>query len=282
MSLFDLPAIDAIVAAAVAEDVGRGDLTTQLTVADDVRGRADIIAKQSGILAGLPLVAKVYACVSGARTVVEPRLRDGASFVAGTRIASLFGGAADLLTGERVALNFLQHLSGIATLTHRFVAAVASTRARIVDTRKTVPGLRLLEKYAVRMGGGHNHRLGLDDGILIKNNHLTAAGGVGPAIARARQGAPHTVKIEVECASLGEVDEALDAGADLILLDNMQPAQLAAAVTRIGGRALTEASGGVNLDTVREIAASGVDLISVGALTHSAPAIDLHMRMSLV
>ncbi len=281
MDLFDLPSVDALIDAAVVEDVGRGDLTTQLTVTDGTRARAQIVAKQTGILAGLPMVKKVFAVVSGARTSVEPHLIDGASFTAGTAIASLSGPAADLLTGERVTLNFLQHLSGIATLTHRYVAAVSPTRSRIVDTRKTVPGLRLLEKYAVRMGGGQNHRFGLDDGILIKNNHIVAAGGIRAAVARAREGAPHTVKIEVECTTRAEVDEAIAAGADIILLDNMSPEQLAAAVKRIAGRVLTEASGGVTLETVRVIAESGVDLISVGALTHSAPAIDLHMRMSL-
>jgi nicotinate-nucleotide pyrophosphorylase (carboxylating) len=208
-------------------------------------------------------------------------LSDGATFSVGDVIAQLSGPAADLLAGERVALNFLQHLSGIATLTKRFVEAVAGTKARIVDTRKTTPGLRLLEKYAVRAGGGHNHRLGLDDGVLIKDNHIVAAGGVAAAVTRARADAPHTVKIEVECTNIAQVDEALLAGANAILLDNMSLAEMTDAVGRIGGRAVVEASGGVTLDRVVAVAQTGVDLISVGALTHSASAVDLSMRVTL-
>ncbi len=281
MNVFDLPSVRALIEAALAEDIGRGDLTTRLTVGDDVAAQARIVAKQDGVAAGLPLVAKIFAALAGPAVSVQPHLDDGESFDAGTVLAFLSGPAPFLLAGERVALNFLQQLSGVATLTRRYVEAVAGTRARIVDTRKTTPGLRVLEKYAVRMGGGHNHRMGLDDGVLIKDNHIVAAGGVATAVQRAREGAPHTVTVEVECTTLEEVEEALGAGATVVLLDNMTPEQLAAAVRVIAGRALVEASGGVTLETVRAVAESGVDLISVGALTHSAPAVDLSMRVTL-
>ena len=235
--------------------------------------------KQEGVLAGAPLVDAVLAAL-GARDVrIAHHVEDGAAFAAGTTLVSLDGAAGDLLTGERTALNFLQQLSGVATLTRRYVDAVRGTKARVVDTRKTTPGLRVLEKYAVRMGGGHNHRFGLDDGILIKDNHITAAGGVGAAVGAARRGAPHTAAIQVECGTLEQVEEALAAGADAVLLDNMSVEQIAAGARRIGLRAVIEASGGVTLSTIRAIAETGVDLISVGALTHSAPAIDLSMKI---
>jgi nicotinate-nucleotide pyrophosphorylase (carboxylating) len=194
-------------------------------------------------------------------------------------LCEIRGPARDVLVLERVILNFLQRLCGVATLTRRYVEAVAGTRARIVDTRKTIPGWRLLDKYAVTAGGGSNHRFGLDDGILIKDNHIVACGGVSRAIERARRGAPHLLSIEVECETMAEVDEAVAARADVILLDNMRPADLREAVRRIAGRALVEASGGITLETVGEVAEAGVDLISVGALTHSAPAVDLSMEL---
>ena len=281
MTVFDLPAVRALIDAALAEDVGRGDLTTELTVPPERRATAVILAKQDGVLAGGPLMDRVVAAVGARQASIAHHLDDGAAFTAGTRVISIEGRAADLLVAERTALNLIQRLSGVATLTRRFVDAVAGTRARIVDTRKTTPGMRALEKYAVRAGGGHNHRLGLDDGILIKDNHLVAAGGVGAAVAAARRGAPHTARVQVECATIDQVDEALAAGVDAILLDNMSVQQLAAAVRRIAGRAIAEASGGVTLATVRDIAETGVDLISVGALTHSAPAIDLSMTIQL-
>ena len=279
MTVFDLPAVAALVQAALAEDVGRGDLTTRLTVPAGLSATAAIVAKQAGVLAGAPLVDRVFAALGAAAVRIEHHVADGAAFAAGTKLVSLAGPAADLLAGERVALNFVQQLSGVATLTRRYVDAVQGTKARVVDTRKTTPGLRVLEKYAVRMGGGRNHRLALDDGILIKDNHLTAAGGVGAALAAARRDAPHTATIQVECATPAQVDEALVAGADAILLDNMSVDQIAAAVRQIAGRAVVEASGGVTLDTIRAIAATGVDLISVGALTHSAPAVDMSMKI---
>ncbi len=280
MSVFELPAVTAMLEAALAEDVGRGDVTTRLTVPAGVAATGTVRAKQDAVVAGLPLVARVFE-VMGAREVrVTEQCADGSAVAAGAVLATVEGPAAALLVGERLALNLLQRLSGVATLTRRYVDAVAGTRARIVDTRKTTPGLRALEKYAVRMGGGHNHRAGLDDGILIKDNHITAAGGVTAALAAARAGAPHPLRIEIECATLAQVDEALAAGADALLLDNMSRADLAEAVRRAAGRALLEASGGVTLKTVRAIAETGVDLISVGALTHSAPAVDISMKIS--
>ncbi len=282
MTIFDLPAVTSLVQTAVAEDLGRGDLTTQVTVSETLRARAEIVAKQDAVIAGLPLVAKVFEALAAREVSISSQVSDGAAVSTGTVVMSLSGPAADLLAGERVALNFLQHLSGIATMTNKYVQAVAGTRARVIDTRKTTPALRVLEKYAVRMGGGHNHRLGLDDGILIKDNHLVAAGGVAAAVARARAVAPHMLAVEVECTNLVQVDEAVAIGADVILLDNMSPRELATAVQRIGGRAVVEASGGLTLATVRAVAEAGVDLISVGEITHSAPAVDLSMRMALV
>jgi nicotinate-nucleotide pyrophosphorylase (carboxylating) len=213
------------------------------------------------------------------RILFTPRFSDGDPLKSGDIIAEMLGDAASLLQGERVALNFLQRMSGVATLTARYVAAVKGSKARIVDTRKTTPGLRGVEKYAVRVGGGNNHRSGLYDGVLIKENHITAAGGISIAVARARDYIPHTMKIEVETETLAEVAEALAAGADIIMLDNMDMAAMREAVAMIAGRALVEASGGVNLETVREIAETGVDIISVGALTHSCRAMDISMLL---
>jgi nicotinate-nucleotide pyrophosphorylase (carboxylating) len=281
MDVFDLPAVDALVKAALAEDLGAGDLTTRLTVSRDARATAEIAAKEAAVVAGLPLVRKVCDAAGGG---VELRqcLADGTRVTNGDVLATLVGSAHVLLAAERVMLNLLQHLSGIATLTARFVAAVSGCGCRIVDTRKTTPGLRVLEKYAVRVGGGFNHRVRLDDGILIKNNHIAAAGGIAPAVAAARVGAPHGLKVEVECATLRDVNDALNAGAEIILLDNMSVDEIAQAVRRIAGRAVVEASGGIDLDTVRAVAETGVDIISVGALTHSAPAVDLHMTLALL
>ena len=281
MRVVDLPQVDGLIRAALEEDLGRGDVTTRLTVPVGLQATATVLAKQDGVLAGLPLIARVFA-VMGAREVrVDERARDGDAFTTGTVLATVEGPAEDLLVGERLSLNLLQQLSGVATMTRRFVDAVAGTKARVIDTRKTTPGLRALEKYAVRMGGGLDHRAGLDDGILIKDNHITAAGGVAAALAAARAGAPHGLRIEIECATIAQVDEALADGADALLLDNMTPAQLTEAVRRVAGRALTEASGGVTLATVRAVAETGVDLISVGALTHSAPAVDISMKIRI-
>ena len=280
MDVFDLPVVRQLIERALAEDVGDGDITTRLTVPAERRARAEIAAKQRAVVAGLPLIARVCAAVDGAITVV-PHVTDGARVAPGDRLATLSGPAASLLVAERLALNFLQQLSGVATLTARFVAAVQGHRCRIVDTRKTTPGLRVLEKYAVRVGGGFNHRTRLDDGILIKDNHITAAGGVRAAVVAARVGAPHGLRVEVECATLADVDAALAGGAEAVLLDNMTVDTIAEAVRRIDGRAVVEVSGGVTLDTVGAIAATGVDIVSVGALTHSAPAVDIHMTLFL-
>ncbi len=276
----DLPlaAVRSFIAAALAEDVGRGDLTTRLTVAETATALAVISAKEEAVVAGAALVPLVFA-EAGGGVEVESRVRDGERVSPGVEICRARGRARTLLSGERLALNLLQQLSGVATLTRRFADAVQGTGARIVDTRKTVPGMRLLQKYAVRVGGGSNHRFGLDDGILIKDNHIAAAGGIGAAVARARAGAPHGLGIEVECESMAEVREALAAGADIILLDNMSAAIMREAAELIGGRARSEASGGIRLDTVRAAAEAGVDLISVGSLTHSAPAVDIHMQL---
>jgi len=282
MDVFDLPAVEALIRTALAEDLGRGDLTTRLTVEAGTRAAAEITAKQECVVAGLPLLDRVYGCLAGGRVGVDRKLSDGTRVAGGEPVASLAGPAADLLAGERVALNFVQHLSGIATLTRRFADAVAGTAARIVDTRKTVPGFRALAKYAVRTGGGGNHRGGLDDGVLIKDNHIAAAGGLEAAVTRARGAVPHGLKIEVECRCRAEVEEALRAGADILLLDNMSVDETAAAVRLARGRAVTEASGNVTLGNVRAVAETGVDLISVGALTHSAPAVDLSMHVAIV
>jgi nicotinate-nucleotide pyrophosphorylase (carboxylating) len=280
MDVFDLPTVTALVSAALAEDLGAGDLTTRLTIDPERRARAEISAKARAVVAGMPLVRKACEAVGGAVSVVE-RVADGAQVSAGDVLATLVGPAQTLLAVERVTLNFLQQLSGISTLTAQFVAAVYPHRCRIVDTRKTIPGLRVLQKYAVRVGGGFNHRQRLDDGILIKNNHITAAGGIAPAVAAAHAAAPHGVKVEVECSTLEEVDAAVAAQAEILLLDNMSGEQLAEAVQRVAGRAILEASGGITLANVAAIAATGVDIISIGALTHSAPAVDLHMTLFL-
>ncbi len=280
MDVFDLPTVAALVSAELAEDLGAGDLTSRLTIPAARQATAEISAQASAVIAGMPLIGRICAAAGGGITVSE-RVADGAVVQPGDLLASLAGPAQTLLAIERVALNFLQQLSGISTLTAQFVAAVRVHHCRIVDTRKTIPGLRVLQKYAVRVGGGFNHRQRLDDGILIKNNHITAAGGIAPAVAAARAAAPHGVKIEVECTTFDEVAAALAARAEILLLDNMTVEQMAEAVRRVAGRAILEASGGVTLATAAAIAATGVDIISVGALTHSAPAVDLHMTLRL-
>lgn len=268
--------IDRIIQTALQEDIGLGDVTTLATVAPGTPGRAQLVAKEDFVLAGLDVAARVFRLV-GDGVAFEKIVEDGRAVDRGQVLAWIKGEAALLLQGERVALNLLQRMSGIATLTAQYVRAVEGTRATLVDTRKTTPGLRVLEKYAVRMGGGRNHRTSLYDGILIKENHIVAAGGIAVAIERARNRAPHTLRIEIETQNLAEVAEALEAEADIILLDNMDIPMLADAVRLIDGRTLSEASGGVNLDTVRGIAETGVDFISVGALTHSYRSADISM-----
>ncbi len=272
------PAVYHLIDLALEEDIGPGDITTRTTIAPEVMGEAHIRAKAELIVAGLPVAQAVFARLDGAVEFI-PKVQDGELVTAKTILATVTGPANLLLLGERVALNFLMRLSGIATWTRRFVMAVQPHPARIVDTRKTMPGWRVLEKYAVRLGGGANHRFGLFDGILIKDNHIAAAGGIIPAIERACAGAPHTLKIEVEVQDLAGLQEAIAAGADIVLLDNMDEATLAQAVQLAAGRVRLEASGGMSLDRVARVAATGVDFISVGALTHSAPAVDIHMKI---
>jgi len=271
--------IERLIQTALEEDIGLGDLTTEATIERDAQARAELVAKDDFILAGNDVAARVFS-VLDPHVAYEQMIEDGLHVKKGEVIAWLKGPAHSLLKGERVALNLLQRMSGIATLTSWFVQAVDGTGVRIVDTRKTVPGLRALDKYAVRMGGGHNHRIGLFDGVLIKENHVAAAGGIITAVQRARERAPHLTKIEVETRNSQEIAEALEAGADVIMLDNMGPEELKAAVAQIDGRAVAEASGGVSLETVRELAETGVDLISVGALTHSVPAADVSLLFS--
>jgi nicotinate-nucleotide pyrophosphorylase (carboxylating) len=263
----------------LAEDIGRGDRTTQLVVPPGHQGRARIEARSEGVIAGTAVTALCFSEVGGDQVKWVPEAADGDKVGPGDVVARVDGSLAAILTAERTALNLLARLSGVATLTERFVTAIHGTDATIVDTRKTTPGLRMLEKHAVTAGGGTNHRFGLDDGILIKDNHIAAAGGVGVAVQRARAGAPHGLRIEVEVQSLDELIAAMDAGADSVLLDNMPPEQVRRAVEQAGGRVVLEASGGITLANVRDYAATGVDLISVGALTHSAPIIDLSLEV---
>ena len=276
---FDHPAVERLVRIALEEDVGRGDATTRATIPINQVARGRVTAKADVVLAGLPLIAMVLAQtdkMAGSRLLAQ----EGSQVAVGMVVAEVWGRAAGLLTAERTLLNFLQHLSGVATLTRKFVEAVAGTRCTIIDTRKTLPGLRLLDKYAVVQGGGKNHRLGLDDGVLIKDNHIAVCGGVGAAVRRARSQASAWLRIEVECTTVAEVEEALEAQADIILLDNMTTVQMNEAVQRIQGRALVEASGNMSLKRVREVAETGVDFISVGVLTHSTPAADLSMSVT--
>ena len=267
--------VEAAVASALTEDLGlAGDITSEATIPVGTRAAGVLAARKAGVVAGVQLVEAAFKAVDG-DTHVDVLIADGGKLKAGDVIARVAGDARALLAAERVALNFLGHLSGIATLTRAYVDKVAGTRARIIDTRKTTPGLRAFEKHAVRAGGGLNHRFGLYDAILIKDNHIAAAGGIAKAMAGIRDRAGQMVKIEVEVTTLAELDQALAEGPEALLLDNMPIPMLKAAIDKVAGRAVTEASGGVTLDTVRQIAETGVDLISVGALTHSAPSLDV-------
>jgi nicotinate-nucleotide pyrophosphorylase (carboxylating) len=273
--------VEDAVRAALLEDLGRaGDITTNATIPAARQARAVIAARQPGIVAGLDLAKAAFRLLDPALSF-ETRIADGAAVTSGAILATIEGPARALLSAERVALNFLGRLSGIATLTSRYVAAVAHTKARIVCTRKTTPGLRTFEKYAVLCGGGFNHRFGLDDAILIKDNHIAVAGGIIPALRTVKAAIGHLVKIEIEVDTLDQLDEVLTEGADVVLLDNMTPARLREAVARVKGRLLTEASGGVTLETVAAIAESGVDMISVGALTHSAQVLDVGLDIQI-
>lgn len=270
--------LDRIIENALMEDIHTGDITTLAVVRENRKMRARLKAKEAMMLAGIEVAARVFHILDPDITFTA-HFSDGDLLDSGDMIAEIVGDASLLLQGERVALNLLQRMCGVATQTAQYVQAVTGTKARVVDTRKTTPGLRMLEKYAVRVGGGINHRTGLYDGVLIKENHIAAAGGITAAISRARAYIPHTLKIEVETETLAEVGEALTAGADIIMLDNMDVTTMREAVAMIGGKVLAEASGGVNLTTVREIAETGVDIISVGALTHSVRAMDISMLM---
>jgi nicotinate-nucleotide pyrophosphorylase (carboxylating) len=266
-----------LVKEALAEDVGTGDVTSRLTVPKDAQARARIDQKEPGVIAGLEVAEAVFREVD--KSLRFMALTSEGQWSDGGPVCAVDGNARSILAGERVALNFLGRLSGVATLTARYVEAIQGTKARILDTRKTTPLMRELEKKAVLAGGGFNHRFALDDAVLIKENHSKMAGGVGEATRMAIEGAPKGMMIVVECASLDEVDEALDAGATHLLADNMDEDELRETVERATGRATVEASGGVNLDTVRAIAETGVDYISVGALTHSAKALDLSLLL---
>jgi nicotinate-nucleotide pyrophosphorylase (carboxylating) len=265
---------------ALEEDLGRaGDITSAATIPPDTKASGVIEARKAGVIAGLACAAEAFRRLDLA-LIFRAYVRDGEAVKEGTVLADVDGSAHALLAAERVALDFLGHLSGIATLTAAYVAKTKGTKAKIVDTRKTTPGLRALEKYAVRCGGGVNHRFGLDDAVLIKDNHIAIAGGVAPALQRARAAVGHLVKIEIEVDSLDQLAEVLKVGgADAVLLDNMDLAALKRAVEMVAGKLVTEASGGVTLDTVAAIAATGVDVISVGALTHSAPNLDIGLDL---
>lgn len=270
--------MDRIIETALREDIGPGDITTDSLVPENASGKGYAVAKEPLILCGLEVAGRVFQRLDPRADYIALH-HDGDRVDTGTKVFEVSGSLRALLKGERTALNFLQHLSGIATLTRSWVELLEGTRARLVDTRKTTPGLRLLEKYAVRVGGAHNHRTGLFDGVLIKDNHIVACGGIGEAVRRARAGAHHLVRIEVEAATLQEVDEAIAAEADVIMLDNMDLPRIRQAVGRIRGRAVVEVSGSVDREHLREIADTGVDIISAGRLTHSARAVDLSMRI---
>lgn len=274
--------VERILKSALAEDVGSGDVTSLSTVPPGRTISGRYIAKEDGVLCGLEVVARAFALLDDS-IAFTALAADGDRVRKGDVIATVSGDARAILAGERVGLNLLQHMSGVATQTARAVAAVAGTGAKIVDTRKTTPGLRVLDKYAVRMGGGGNHRFNLADGVLIKDNHIVAAGGIAAAVAAARARAPHSLKIEVEVETLEQLREALEAGADIIMLDNMPTETMREAVRLVAGRALTEASGNMGDKTdaeLRAVAETGVDLISIGALTHSVKALDISLKFS--
>ena len=269
----------------LTEDIGRGDITTQATVASEVRGMGRFLAKEYLVICGLEVAEAVFLHLDAEIPEIETTFSEGDEVEEGTVFATLKGYADVLLTGERVALNILQRMCGVATLTRAYVKAVEGTKAQIVDTRKTTPGLRLMEKYAVTVGGGKNHRMGLDDGVLIKDNHITLAGGITEAVVAAKQKVGHLHKIEVEITNWAQLREAIEAGADIIMLDNQTPdeaAKLVGMARDLNPAVMIEASGGMDLDRVRSFADAGVDLISVGRLTHSARAVDISFKIQTV
>ncbi|MHC1693704.1 MAG: carboxylating nicotinate-nucleotide diphosphorylase [Eubacteriales bacterium] len=278
--MFDKIAVDELITKALKEDIGTGDITTDCTISPTSTSKARIVAKEDGIICGMDVAARVFQLVDE-KIDFTRYVTDGASVVKGDIVAKVGGNSRSILTAERTALNLLQHLSGIATRTKQAVDAVSDTNAIICDTRKTTPGMRTIEKYAVKCGGGSNHRFNLSDGILIKDNHIKAAGGISEAVEAARKNAPHTLRIEVECSTLDEVSQAISAKADIIMLDNMAPADMKKAVKQIEGAALTEASGNMgdkSTEQLLEVAKTGVNYISIGALTHSVKCLDLSMQ----
>jgi nicotinate-nucleotide pyrophosphorylase (carboxylating) len=274
--------IEAAVTCALEEDLGRaGDITSTATIPEDLDGRAALVAREAGVIAGLPLVAAAFRRLAP-QIVIAAQARDGAPVQRGAKLMTISGNARAILGAERVALNFLGHLSGIATATAAFVARIAHTKARVICTRKTTPGLRALEKYAVRCGGGYNHRFGLDDAILIKDNHIAVAGGIRPVLERAKAAAGHLVKIEIEVDSLAQLKEVLDVGlADVVLIDNFDLAAMRKAVEMVAGGLVIEASGGITLDSAATIAETGVDYLSSGALTHSVQNLDVGLDIEM-
>jgi len=270
--------IEEFIEIALKEDIGPGDITTDNLIGSELSGTGTIIAKEPIILAGMGVAAKVFQRLDP-HIDFKPRYKDGDSVKPGENLVTLSGNLRALLTGERTALNFLQRLSGIATLVRSYVQTLGQSTARLVDTRKTTPGWRTLEKYAVRVGGAYNHRMGLYDGVLIKDNHIEVCGGISTAVAKIRNIVSHLVKIEVEVSDLPGVEEALAAGADVIMLDNMDIRQVTEAVKRINNKAVVEVSGGITEQNLKQLSKTGVDIISVGALTHSARSVDLSMRI---
>ena len=278
--MIDPLVIETVIDTALREDIGFADLTSELVIPADAMADFTLESRQDVVVAGLDVAAAVFRRRVPVCTI-ELAVGEGARLAPGGRLGRVRGPARGLLTAERTALNLLQHLSGIATLTARYVGLIAHTRAVLVDTRKTTPGLRALEKHAAQVGGARNHRLRLDDGVMLKDNHIAVCGGIAAAVARARAGAPLLTKIEVECDTLDQVGEALAAGADVIMLDNMDPPMLRRAVGLVAGKVPLEASGGINLDTIAAIAETGVDFISVGRITQSAPAADIGLDVTL-
>jgi len=280
MDILVTPQIERLIRDSLDEDIGPGDLATMATIAADTRGKGLFRAKKDGVVAGLVLLERIFYFIDH-RVEVLLLTRDGDAVKSGTVAAEAVGPVRALLLAERTALNFLQRLSGTATLTRKYVEAVKGFPCKVLDTRKTTPGLRTLEKYAVRMGGGVNHRIGLYDAALVKDNHIEATGSIAEAVKAVRRHAPFMAKVEVEAGNYKQVQEAVDAGADVIMLDNMSIAQMAEAVRLVNKRAWLEASGGITLETIRQVAETGVDFISSGALTHSAPVVDFNMKITL-
>ncbi|MBE6687916.1 MAG: carboxylating nicotinate-nucleotide diphosphorylase [Ruminococcaceae bacterium] len=273
--------LDDIILNALSEDIGTGDITSLSTIPADKKAHGRFIAKEDGIICGTDVVERTFKLIDD-DTVIKFFVKDGDSVKKGDVLCEVSGKAISLLTAERVSLNFLQHLSGIATRTNQAVEQIKGYNAKIADTRKTTPGLRVLEKRAVKVGGGVNHRFNLADGVLIKDNHIVAAGGIKNAVEAARKNAPHTLKIEVEVENFEMLNEALEAGADIIMLDNMSNEDMAKAVMLINGRAITEASGNMGEKSLKEVAQTGVDLISIGAVTHSVKALDISLKFKMI